>query len=93
MIDVTLPGINVAWFTQDGGRCAVNASSVRVSAAYQVAQFMQTPFCVLNESLDSEKPVAWGLKWCKPSPISEGAPPVGERRLNPGLQLHCVQVL
>lgn len=43
MTDVTLSGITVAWFTQDGEPCVVKSSSVSVPAAYKVDQLVRTP--------------------------------------------------
>ena len=43
MTDVTLSGIKVAWFAQDGEPCVVKSSSVSVPAAYKVDQLVQTP--------------------------------------------------
>lgn len=50
MTDVTLPGIKMAWFTQDGEHCIVKSSfSESPSDAYKVAELIQTPLHVLNE--------------------------------------------
>lgn len=49
MTDVTLPGIKMAWFTQDGEHCIVKSSvSINISDAYKVAELMQTSLHVLN---------------------------------------------
>lgn len=50
MTDVALPGIKMAWFTQDGEHCVVkSSSSTSISVAYKLAQLMQTPLHGLQE--------------------------------------------